>query len=1107
MATTAEELQVKISAKFDEFQAAGIALKAEMAEMKESVLSGGEGIVGAFERIESGMMGLTALFTGGFIAKEFTGEVADTEIAAGKLGRQLGVSATEAQAYTMAMKASGVPTEAFAGAANALTREIVTNQSNLEKWGVAFKDDKGNLLSLNEVVMNAVGVVKKYKEGIDQEAVAKAISKRGSADLLAMTRLNSEAVEDATRFMKEFGISMDPGVAREYKRSIEEVKDIFEAIRMKIGQQLLPVITEMAKGFTSHSHDIVAALKAIGDTATVIGAQIKSLSSAFSSLIPNIDGVEKSATALHAGMALLEGLIVSKVIVAIGKFGTGMLEAATASTGLAAILGGPITQIIALTAAVYGAATAWETYYKSQEGGKGHEGVNANTEIDATRAALDQKKAGELEMEKRIAPYPGKTSNPLEIQGAKDRKAELDKEIESLQKKLQTLQQINAEVIRTSTTETGKFALQMAAAESSYGLPSGVLPAIMHQESGGNPDVVSPKGAAGLMQMIPSTAAQYGVTNRFDPGQEISGAAHFLSDMLKQFGGDLQKALAAYNAGPDRVTQAVKSAGTNWMSKMPAETQKYVPAVMGRMGKKEAPEAPGLSAPASLFEDEGSTSKLADAKLKLAEQEINEEASARLRGLAKEKAEVEAAYKAEEISASEYYSREKVLDEQSVTVTVAALEKKKALYQQQLSEQTKGSAEYITTLTQIKTIEGQMAQTSNQGAIKQIEDATKIGQAHKALQKILDETKAKLDAITGKGSTDTSATKAKVTEQYQPLMDQFRQTGSTEGMDLTSKLINVETAKENIDKIKAAWDAAIAEMQAKEMEATNQHNAGMLSEYGMRQKIEEAEKSETPILQGLIDKYKEMQGVMGNPDSLTPALVKMQTQLQTIKTTTDSDFMNVTKNMQSSFADAFASIITRSQSAGQAMEAFFKSIQNNLAKLVANKISDSIFGGSGMGSLFGGAATGAAAAAGSSSGSSGASGGSLLGALLGSVLGINFGGSNASGGGAIADLGGMGESADALSSADSEMILGHAAQGAETTGQGGLFMLHPNEMVLPANIANTVRAASTAGTSSNIQASSSQSSGAVQVQLTQGAANMTLRDWMEREITGIYANR
>jgi hypothetical protein len=104
-----------------------------------------------------------------------------------------------------------------------------------------------------------------------------------------------------------------------------------------------------------------------------------------------------------------------------------------------------------------------------------------------------------------------------------------------------------------------------------YGVDPGLVSAVIQAESGGNPHAVSPKGAQGLMQLMPSTAEALGVKDPFDPTENLDGGVRHLGDLLTSFNGDLASALAAYNAG-----EAAVRAG-----RIPPETQAYVRKVMG----------------------------------------------------------------------------------------------------------------------------------------------------------------------------------------------------------------------------------------------------------------------------------------------------------------------------------------------------------------------------------------------------------------------------------------------------------------------------------------------------------------------------------------------
>jgi len=112
------------------------------------------------------------------------------------------------------------------------------------------------------------------------------------------------------------------------------------------------------------------------------------------------------------------------------------------------------------------------------------------------------------------------------------------------------------------------------AAEKRFGLPHGLLDALIWTESRYNPRAVSSAGAAGLGQLMPGTAQDLGVGNRFDPQSNIRGAASYLRQMLDRFG-MVHLALAAYNAGPGAVGKA-QGIPSN------SETPSYVRRVIAR---------------------------------------------------------------------------------------------------------------------------------------------------------------------------------------------------------------------------------------------------------------------------------------------------------------------------------------------------------------------------------------------------------------------------------------------------------------------------------------------------------------------------------------------
>jgi hypothetical protein len=92
-------------------------------------------------------------------------------------------------------------------------------------------------------------------------------------------------------------------------------------------------------------------------------------------------------------------------------------------------------------------------------------------------------------------------------------------------------------------------------ASATYHLDPDLVNSVIHAESGFNPRAISPKGARGLMQLMPGTASQLGVADAFDAQANVTGGSRYLRELLERYNFDLVKALAAYNAGPERVEQ------------------------------------------------------------------------------------------------------------------------------------------------------------------------------------------------------------------------------------------------------------------------------------------------------------------------------------------------------------------------------------------------------------------------------------------------------------------------------------------------------------------------------------------------------------------------
>ncbi|QWU13406.1 phage tail tape measure protein, TP901 family, core region [Paenibacillus sophorae] len=131
-----------------------------------------------------------------------------------------------------------------------------------------------------------------------------------------------------------------------------------------------------------------------------------------------------------------------------------------------------------------------------------------------------------------------------------------------------------------SSSSTGDYSDIINKNASANKVDANLIKAIVAQESSFNPNATSHAGAQGLMQLMPDTARSLGVKNSYDPEQNIAGGTKYFAGLLKQFDGDVELALMAYNGGPSRIEKWRKTGKS--IAALPKETQQYASKVLGK---------------------------------------------------------------------------------------------------------------------------------------------------------------------------------------------------------------------------------------------------------------------------------------------------------------------------------------------------------------------------------------------------------------------------------------------------------------------------------------------------------------------------------------------
>lgn len=224
------------------------AVKDGVSQMKDSL----SGLTDAFKGLSESFLAIGAIFAGGAAFKEIIDTTKEWSSEAINLGRSLGIAASAASTYMVAIESVGGTADDFASASRGLTRQLKANEKALNDMGIVTRDVHGNLLDFNTLMFEAVEVVNSYAEGTDRNLAAQTAFGRGANANSAVLRLTSEGLKEAAKDADELNLIVGPQSVAAFtanRAAQAGAMDTLKGLANTIGNALLPILTQLEQWF------------------------------------------------------------------------------------------------------------------------------------------------------------------------------------------------------------------------------------------------------------------------------------------------------------------------------------------------------------------------------------------------------------------------------------------------------------------------------------------------------------------------------------------------------------------------------------------------------------------------------------------------------------------------------------------------------------------------------------------------------------------------------------------------------------------------------------------------------------------------------------------
>lgn len=215
---------------------------------------------------------LAGVIASGAIFKEAIDETVKFTKEVNSLSKTLGISATDATAWNVALGDIYQDSDALTGAVGKLNRVLAEDEGNLNKLGIATRDSSGHLKAQGDIFLDVTAHLNKFKEGTDRNVEGAKIFGKSWADVAPMLNLTAEKIEDARKKADDLGLTLteqSQGRVKDYRASMNDVGDVLLGLKNAIGQAVMPVLTRLGEWFSAIGPTAVLVTKgAIGGLAT-----------------------------------------------------------------------------------------------------------------------------------------------------------------------------------------------------------------------------------------------------------------------------------------------------------------------------------------------------------------------------------------------------------------------------------------------------------------------------------------------------------------------------------------------------------------------------------------------------------------------------------------------------------------------------------------------------------------------------------------------------------------------------------------------------------------------------------------------------------------------